>query len=165
VKITPFSNISGISIDRIYRFIKTTDWQGKKTGPGNGIDLTPEQQSVIIAALPADRPPKEPPYEPRRKEWLQTWVTSYESATEGRTKGAILAVIGGLLCAKDRAWLDGACEGARNGDLLVELAYSSLVDYGEAGARGQDPGSNEFYGGFTRYLLDNGFESPGWDIL
>lgn len=180
MKIKAFADSQGISIDRMNRAAIWAFEQSGRPKPGRGtggryggVQLTLKEQELCLQYLAEHgkgkvKAPEPLRYEQERLGWLQKWVAAYEFEDDGRAKGAILAVIGGLLCAKDRAWLDGACEGARNGDLLVELAYSAGVDLERietTDSRGHGTMRGSKWEGFTRYLLDNGFESPGWDIL
>lgn len=183
MKIKQFADSQGISIDRmnraaIWALEQTGREKPTKGGRYGGVELTIEEQALCLQYLAEHKKGKEPApeatnYEKERLGWLKTWVEAYEATNDNRKRGAILAVIGGLLCAKDRAWLDGACEGARNGDLLVELAYSARVDFCHVDRMAPEIANspdvavihNALWQGFTRYLLDNGFESPGWDIL
>lgn len=168
MKIKQFADSQGVSIDRmnraaIWALEQTGRQKPTKGGRYGGVDLTIEEQSLCLQYLADHRKGKEETPEPLRYElarlgWLKTWIDAYQDTTDARRKGAMLAVVGGLLCAKDRAWLDGACEGARNGDLLVELAYGARADK-------LDSVSPNYWDGFTAYLIEQGFESPGWDIL
>lgn len=165
MKIKSFADSQGVSIGRmnraaIWALSKTGREKPSKGGRYAGVELTIEEQALCLKYLIDHQKGKEVTPEPMKYElarlgWMQTWIDAYQTTEESRRKVAILAVVSGLLMAKDRAWLDGACDGARNGDLLVELSYTAQIDF-EA---------RKGWKGFTGYLLENGFESHGWDIL
>src|SRR5690348_17034704 len=109
MKIKTFADSTGISLARIYRalpeVLKRTEGLMAKGGRHGGTELTSEQQRLLKEMLPLKKTEQEPPYEARRQAWVETWVSAYFETINVKRKQTVLAVIGALVCAKDRAWL------------------------------------------------------------
>lgn len=164
MKISQFAKSQGVSIDRanraaIWALQKTGRSKPKTGGRYGGVDLTEEEQRLCIDYLAGKHKTaqevQKDSYEGHHLQWLKTWTDAYEKELNVKRKWCQLAVIGALLQAKNREWLDAPFLGASNGDMIVELAYDAMVDWDES----QD---GTKWIGFTGYLLEQGFESPGW---
>ena len=172
MKIKAFALSEGVSYDRMYRAVKwaLTQTKRKMGAPNrsNKFSLTEEEMSLCRQYIKGKvqlQKSTNVNYLTQRKAWLETWVAAIreEAPKASKNDGARLielySVYACICIAKDRQQLEMELNGARMGDVAVELAYSAGVDYIEA----KSP--PELWGGFTKFLLDQGYESPGWGII
>lgn len=170
MKINAFATASGVTTGRMRRAalwaLSKTGRTFEKGGRYGGTDLTEEEQALCLQYIHEHSIaggkiiPEEEQYEARRQGWLETWATAI-SSTEDSSKAVRMFSVYGCIClARDRKILDMAIDGARMGDLALEMALSVPVDF--------DSYEEDFFlrsKGFTAYLKSQGFESPGWGII
>lgn len=166
MKINDYATANQVPYFQAYRWAKKAlKALGREMSPPGrpGHDLKPDEMALCDQYLADYRGVKETNYTPaevyaaQRALWLETYARAIMETR--RDSDHWLHTMGVYTCiamATTSAVLQTPIDGARFGDLAVELAYESGVD-----------GRDDLGGwqGFTRYLLDNGFESPGWGVI
>lgn len=124
------------------------------------ITLTLEQAEEARAAIIRGKggvklPPEVMAYETTRQGFLDTWSVALATEEDLDTFTKALQVYGVICAAKNRDNLDIELNGWRVGDIFLEVAQGLDVDRIEGGG----------FGGFTAWLQEQGYQSPGWNVI
>lgn len=172
MNIREFALSEGITETRAHR---AATWALEQTGrKKNGIRsqggtrLTDKEMALCREWLKVQKPgpkrvPKETPYPELWGGWRDTWLAAITEELNGAANwerlNELISVYGCLCIARDRTQLEMAINGARLGDVALELCYSAGVDFGPTEMFTMK------WRGFTAYLLEQGYESPGWGVI
>lgn len=165
MKILAYATANQVPYFQAYRWAKKAlKALGREMSPPGrpGHDLKPDEMALCDQYLADYRGVKETSYTPaevyaaQRTLWLETYARAIMECKDGQSDkwAAILATYAVIALATTSSVLQTPIDGARLGDLAVELAYESGVELDDCG-----------WFGFTKYLLNHGFESPGWGVI
>lgn len=151
-RIPKWADHYGVKYITFLRACKRAGLEIGKSGTGS-VMLTMEQAEGAMNVIRGGS--EAIAYERSRQGFLDTWAAALTTTEDLPTFYETLKVYGVICAARDRETLNIMLNGWRVGDIFLEVAQGLDVDRIEGGP----------FGGFTAWLQEQGYQSPGWNVI